>query len=373
MKLAIISHTEHYKTADGSIVGWGPTITEINHLLEIFDTIYHVAMLHESEAPPSALPYLSDRVVFVPLPPLGGQTFAAKWNLIWKAPTVLRIINNTIKQADWFQFRAPTGIGVYAIPFLSLFVNKPGWFKYAGNWKQEHPPLGYRLQRWMLKQQSRKVTINGSWQDQPEHCITFENPCLTLQELEAGKHVFKSFEGKLSFCFVGRLEKEKGVERIINAFKLLQEDEVQKIDCIHFVGNGIDIDYFKGLAKNTNINFKFHGYLPRHEVHEIYKISHVFLLPSSASEGFPKVIAEALNFGCIPIVSNISSISHYIVHEENGFLLEGINLENIVFHIEKVMRLSNNNYSKMKNSQSEMVFQFSFSNYNYRIQHEILK
>ena len=37
MKLTIISHTEHYKLSDGTLVGWGPTITEINHLAEIFD------------------------------------------------------------------------------------------------------------------------------------------------------------------------------------------------------------------------------------------------------------------------------------------------------------------------------------------------
>ena len=44
MKLAIISHTEHYKTKAGTIVGWSPTVNEVNHLLEIFDEIYHVAI-----------------------------------------------------------------------------------------------------------------------------------------------------------------------------------------------------------------------------------------------------------------------------------------------------------------------------------------
>ena len=39
----------------------------------------------------------------------------------------------------------------------------------------------------------------------------------------------------------------------------------------------------------------------------------------SDNEGFPKVIAEAANYGCVPIVSNVSSIPHYI-NESNGFL-----------------------------------------------------
>ncbi|RMH12405.1 MAG: capsular biosynthesis protein, partial [Gammaproteobacteria bacterium] len=53
MKLAIISHTEHY-LRNGQIVGWGPTITEINHLTEIFEEIWHVAVFKEEPAPPSA-------------------------------------------------------------------------------------------------------------------------------------------------------------------------------------------------------------------------------------------------------------------------------------------------------------------------------
>ena len=44
------------------------------------------------------------------------------------------------------------------------------------------------------------------------------------------------------------------------------------------------------------------------------------VLPSY-SEGFPKVIAEAMNFGCIPIVSDISCIRQYIINGKNGFLI----------------------------------------------------
>ena len=49
-QLTIISHTEHYKTPEGHIVGLGATVTEINQLLEIFDTIVHVAVLYETDS-----------------------------------------------------------------------------------------------------------------------------------------------------------------------------------------------------------------------------------------------------------------------------------------------------------------------------------
>ncbi|WP_431135849.1 glycosyltransferase [Psychroserpens mesophilus] len=375
MKLAIISHTEHYKTETGQIVGWGPTVSEINYLLDAFDTIYHVAMLHQENPPPSALPYISDRVKFVALKPSGGRTLYSKWQTIQQAPSVINTVAKTIKKVDCFQLRTPTGIAVYLIPYLTVFIKKKGWYKYAGNWNQKNPPFGYRLQRLMLLNQSRKVTINGSWDQQPEHCYTFENPCLTDEELGEGKTVRsqKSILESLQFCYVGRLEKPKGVERIINAFKLLSDEEKQRIGCVHMVGDGFEYNYFSNLAKTTGVLFNFHGFLPRHEVFSIYKQSHVFVMPTTASEGFPKVIAEAMNYGCLPIVSNISSIGHYLKHQENGFLLNTVTVDNLLIEIKKVIKLNEEGYNTMINNQDEILTKFTFSHYKSRILRDILK
>jgi len=374
MKLAIISHTEHYRTKAGEIVGWGPTISEINHLLGVFDTIYHVAMLHEEKPPPSALPYSSDRVKFVALKPSGGKTLFSKFQTIMQAPTVINTVAKTLKEVDCFQLRTPTGIGVYLIPYLTCFSKKKGWYKYAGNWNQKKPPIGYKLQRWMLLNQSRKVTINGLWSNQAKHCYTFENPCLTDKEIIEGDKVRtqKSTQEPLEFCYVGRLEKPKGVERIIKAFKLLTDSEKQLIGCVHLVGDGSEINYFKTLAKMTGVSFKFYGYLPRHEVFVIYKQSHVFVMPTTASEGFPKVIAEAMNYGCLPIVSNISSIGHYIKHHENGFLLNTVTVNNLLTEIRNVLRLNEVEYHYMIDDQDVMLKKFTFSNYSNRIFKDIL-
>ena len=62
MKLCVISHTEHYRSNEGQILGWGPTVNEINHLTEVFDEVYHVAMLHDDIPPKSVLPYTSSKL-----------------------------------------------------------------------------------------------------------------------------------------------------------------------------------------------------------------------------------------------------------------------------------------------------------------------
>lgn len=370
MKLAIISHTEHYQDIDGNIVGWGPTISEINHLAKDFEEIYHVAFFYPGPAPPSALPYIQKNIHFVPLKPVGGSGLVNKLKIVASAPTILRVISQTLKKVDVFQFRAPTGMGVFVIPYLTWFGKKKGWFKYAGNWMQKNPSLGYAFQRRFLKIQKRPVTINGKWKDQPKHCLSFENPCLTQTDRELGLEVvrLKEFNPPFCFCFVGRLEDAKGVQRILDS--LASWSEKEQIANVHFVGDGEKRDHYIEIAKQRNIPAVFHGFLEREKVFEIYKQAHFFLLPSSASEGFPKVIAEAMSFGCIPIVSNVSSIGQY-VNSKNGFILEPCSAEGLQVSLR--MALEKDDLKVMANKGHNSVSNFTFAHYRYRIQQEILK
>ncbi|MCK8479551.1 glycosyltransferase [Psychroserpens algicola] len=372
--LTIISHTEHYKNANGTIVGLGSTVTEINHLVSVFDEIRHIAMLHDVEVPPSALPYTSDKIKFIPIEAVGGSSFTDKFAIVKQAPKVIKTIKYHLKDSDYFQFRAPTGIGVFVIPYLTVFSSKPGWFKYAGNWNQKQAPLAYRFQKWVLKQQSRTVTINGQWPDQPKHCLTFENPCLTMEEVHNGNLIAQNktiTKGTISLCFVGRLEPEKGLDLFIKALKHLTAEEKTMIQQVDVVGDGKRKDIYKKMTDDLEVDVVFHGFVSREDVHRIYKSTHAIVLPS-ASEGFPKVIAEALNFGCIPVVSNVSGISHYVKHQQNGFLLDTISVESIVSALKSIISLSPEDHIAMLTSHRDTIKKFTFSHYNNRIQNELI-
>ena len=371
MKLAIISHTEHYRNTDGEIVGWGPTITEINHLIDRFDKIYHVAFFHEEEPPPSSIPYTSEAIEFVALPPSGGKTLGSKLSVLTNLPQTLAVVKNVLKKVDAFQFRAPVGIGVYLIPYLNR-SEKKGWFKYAGNWAQENPPLGYALQRKMLMNQHRTVTINGKWPQQPKQCLTFENPCLTLKEREEGKILLqnKAYRPKFTFCFVGRLEDEKGVQRILDAFASF-DNARHFVEEIHLIGNGAKRTHYEEQVGKNDLPVTFHGFLSRNEVFDIYQQSHFLLLPSTASEGFPKVIAEGMNFGCIPIVSDVSSIGQYI-HAANGFIVNPTTAEKLASILVEIQQLKEEVLKEKATQAYQVAKNFTFEHYNERIMTEIL-
>ena len=81
MRLTIISHTPHYFDSSGEILGWGPTVREINYLSEYFLEIVHLAPLHNEKAPNSSIPY-NINVKFVHLKPSGGKSFYSKLQII---------------------------------------------------------------------------------------------------------------------------------------------------------------------------------------------------------------------------------------------------------------------------------------------------
>lgn len=372
-RLTIISHTEHYVSKDGTIVGLGSTVTELNHLLEVFDHITHIAMLHSSSAPANALPYVSGAIELVPIPAVGGPDLSDKLLIIKNLPKIIGIIHRHIKSADYFQFRAPTGIGVFVIPYLRLFHKGKGWYKYAGNWKQTDAPLAYRFQKWLLTHQSRKVTINGFWKAQPEQCLSFENPCLTQEELVAGvrSKAYKTLNFPIDLCFVGRLEAAKGIDLIFDALAGLSEGHQKKIGTLHLVGDGAQRVFYQTKADSLTVKVHFHGVLSREAVHAIYKTSHALLLPS-ASEGFPKVIAEAMNYGCIPIVSNVSAIGHYIEDQKNGFLLNALTVAALINRLESLLSITQTDFDRMTHLPKNFIGSFSYSHYNQRLIREIL-
>jgi glycosyltransferase involved in cell wall biosynthesis len=152
----------------------------------------------------------------------------------------------------------------------------------------------------------------------------------------------------------------------------LSKDEQQRIAIVHFVGDGKAINQYQLQAAEIPINIKFHGALSRNEVFEIYKVSHSILMPTTASEGFPKVLAEAMAFGCIPLVSNLSSISHYIYDGNNGFLLKPVSNNQLVIKIREILSLSPSDFKHMLDKQVELLNSFTFSYYNHRIKTDIL-
>lgn len=78
MRLLIVSHTAHFRSGD-RVVGWGPTVRELDYLAALFDEVVHVAVGYPDAAPASALPYAAGNVRVRLVAPAGGKRCATRW------------------------------------------------------------------------------------------------------------------------------------------------------------------------------------------------------------------------------------------------------------------------------------------------------
>ena len=311
-RLVIVSNMAHY-LRDGIVVGWGPTVQEISHLARLFEDIRHVACLHREPAPASALPYTSERVTLVPVPPAGGRRLRDKLGILAFAPHYLRAIARELPRADVVHVRAPANISLMAILLLSL-VRRPRvrWIKYAGNWRPTgREPRSYAFQRWWLRKGLSRawVTVNGEWPAQPSFVRSFLNPCLTEDDLQAGRETAaqKRLSSPVRLVFVGWLHSRKGVGRALQVAAELHRTGMGLT--LDLVGDGPQRLEFERQANRLGIApmARFHGWLPKDQVRPFLALSHFMLLPSE-SEGWPKVLSEGMAFGVVPLASPVGSI-----------------------------------------------------------------
>jgi len=103
-----------------------------------------------------------------------------------------------------------------------------------------------------------------------------------------------------NILFVGRLAKEKNVNRLLDAFKLVQEK--YSLINLHIVGDGEKVSEIKAKIKNENIkNVIMHGPILHTELYSIYQKCDIFV-STSDNESFGNTLLEAMNFG-LPIVA----------------------------------------------------------------------
>ncbi len=332
MKLLIISHTPHYYRQD-KLVGWGPTVREIDQLTRIFDEILHIAPLYPQQAPSSSLSYESGGVKVIPVRPAGGAGWAAKLDILRAYPSYYDLIRRHLPQADAVHVRCPSNISLLALLILT-WIDQPAfrWAKYAGNWQPKgRSQLSYDLQRWWLRQgfHHGPVTVNGEWSEQPQHVFSFNNPSLSAAELEEGALAaeIKSIGTPVKLLYVGRLENEKGTGRLLQIARKLKHAVLPfRLDLI---GDGPDRAHFEKQACALSLDKEvlFHGWMPVSALSDYYKQAHLLILPTSASEGWPKVLSEGMAYGVVPIAGAVSSIPAALNKFECGVSLPPDDIE----------------------------------------------
>lgn len=317
--LLVISDTPMYLEG-GKYTVLESTLREIEFLADHFSSITWIGYPYTGNNGLGRLPKKSNITLRQFPQATGGKSVWAKMKIIPALPLIWFRIIRELRAHDVIHTRGPSVPALLTLLTARVYKKKY-WHKYAGNWRQAVLPKAYAAQRYLLRASSDFVAVNGRLPGDPKNIHTIENPCFSNQELKqsAVASQEKDFTGKRIVLFVGRVEKKKGIFELLEAFRLIGNNNIE----LHVVGPGNSMEEAIEYATRNVLPVHFHGALQRERLNKLYGQSHILILPSKA-EGFPKVIAEGAAFGCVPICSNISSIGEYIQHGTNGFLLNNV-------------------------------------------------
>lgn len=156
---------------------------------------------------------------------------------------------------------------------------------------------------------------------------------------------------KISFYFVGRLLKSKGVDLFINAAKkIIKENKFTNIEfCIvGFFEKNASNDSISEDFLNDSTNKDFIKYLGKSDFMEntLLKADCV-VLPSSYREGIPRTLLESCAVGVPIITTNSVGCKNVIEDKLNGFMIEPNNVDDLKSSIEKFASLTYEDRTKM--------------------------
>lgn len=371
-KLLIVSDTGMFLEKN-KYRAFGPVVKEIEYFLRIYQSVNWIGFNKpEENENNSFINVPNQNVNILALRAIGGKTFLKKMQILISYPKMFFILLKQVKKHQHIHVRAPSHPALLAMVVSVFYPKKRFWFKYAGNWIEKASKY-YEFQRFVLKylRNNAIITVNGKWKTKNKNISAFENPCITETDRTNGKKIIntKQLNKNKVFCFVGALNTHKGVDLILETLKEFENSN--NIAVFHFVGDGPNRKKYELIAGSIkNIKILFHGYLSKDKISEIYKISDFILLPSK-SEGFPKVIGEAMNFGCVPVVSDVSSIGQYIHHNKNGFLIRSLNKKELTKIIKLCLKINPSFFRNIITDNYILAKKFTYTYYLERINTEI--
>ncbi|WP_035667926.1 glycosyltransferase [Flavobacterium sp. 83] len=341
MKFTIFTHVPHSKE-DHLYYAYAPYVREMNVWGKSVDELAIVAPFFLDKKTAIDSSYDHQRIEFISVPNFDILSIKSTFGTILKLPSLLFVLFKAMQSTDHIHIRCPGNIGLLACLVQIFFPKKNKTAKYAGNWDpQAKQPWTYKLQKWILSNtfltRNMHVLVYGGWEGMSKNI----KPFFTATYFEKDKLALinKKVLGIIHFVFVGTLVIGKNPFYAIQLVQFLFEK-----------GYNVQLDiYGDGIEKNKLIQFvidnkleeivSLKGNQTQETIKRAYQESHFVILPSE-SEGWPKVIAEGMFWGCVPIATAVSCVPYMLDYGKRGILID-LNLEKDCNQIEDILQDQN--------------------------------
>ena len=339
MNFCIITHVNHYQEQN-KYFAYAPYVREMNIWLKFVDEVIVVAPLEKKEKTAIDIAYEHDNIYFKKVPAFNITGIKQIVQTLFSLPVLFYTVYKAMQKADHIHLRCPGNMALLACFVQILFPHKPKTAKYAGNWDpKSKQPLSYRLQKWVLSNtfltKNIQVLVYGAWPNQTQNIKPFFTA--TYAENDKQETTIRSLDGVVRFLFVGTLAPGKQPLYAIQLVEKLHSSGKNVV--LELYGEGLLRKELEGYIQEKQLQEVIHlmGNQTKESVEKAYQESHFLILPSK-SEGWPKVVAEAMFWGCVPLVTPVSCVPYMVDYGNRGVLLT----ENLNKDIEAILKLVNN-------------------------------
>jgi glycosyltransferase involved in cell wall biosynthesis len=305
-RLLIVSHVVHYQH-EGRVYAYGPYAREIEIWADLFPEVGIASPLRRELPPKDCLPFVRPNIFMIPQMETGGDSARAKLLQILSLPVHLVKLSAAMATADAIHVRCPGNLGLLGALLAPLFSRRLV-AKYAGEWHgAEHVALSFRWQRRILSSRWWRrgvVTVYGEWPNQPKQIVPFFTSMMTEDQMRVAARAAarKSLRHPIQLLYSGRLFPAKGVDLLIRgAHLLIRQGAALEVTIL---GDGPERPALEQLSVDLGLRnrVRFAGAVPYDEVMTAYDQAHILVLASN-SEGWPKVVTEAMCHGVVCIGS----------------------------------------------------------------------
>jgi len=344
MNLSIVSHKPCWPspTSPTGFATDGGFPFQMAALSELFDSTQLLVPVCPQAPPRGEIPLRGHNLTIHPLSVRRGAGLVAKigflpW-LIWNSSPILK----ALWVADAVHAPIPGDVGTVGM-LGAWLLRKPLFVRHCGNWLN---PVTVAEKFWRRFMEAvaggRNVMLATGGAPTPPsarnpHVHWIFSTSLTREELSA-RSVPRPCPppGQLRLIHVARQDPHKGAGTAIRSLPLL----LPQFPGLSFeiVGDGSAIPELRQLAQQIGLADRVHfaGKLTHAEVMKRLQPAHLFVFPTTASEGFPKAILEALATG-LPVVATPVSVLPQLLGTGCGVLVEESTAEALAGGIAKAL------------------------------------
>ena len=233
------------------------------------------------------------------------------------------MIVQRVFEADAVHAPIPGDVGTIGM-LVAYALRKPLFVRHCGNWLAPRTTAD-RCWRWFMEHTAggRNVMLATGGTDEPPSSRNSAvqwifSTSMSARELASSGIARKAPGPPCRLVIVCRQEKEKGASVVIDSMPTVRQ---------HFPGTTLDIvgdgSVLRQQAAQLDLSdcVRFHGKVDHDGVMQILRTADLFCYPTTASEGFPKVIVEALATG-LPVITTRVSVLPELLRAGGGVLLD---------------------------------------------------